>query len=231
MKKILQFGAGSIGRGFLGQLYTESGYEVVFLEALDEMVQQLNRDQQYRLKIVGTNARELTISPVRAVNVRDPDAVAEEFETATLLGTAVGARNLPGVASVIVAGMRHRADLGFDEPLDLVICENLPHAAHVMRGHLHHHSDADFQAYLDTHLGLVETVVTRMVPLVPPELAAQDPTVVLSEDFKRLPVNQTAFKGPWPEVEGMIFTDNLPAYHEQKLYTDNTCHALLAYQG
>ena len=32
MKKAVMYGAGNIGRGFIGQLFSLSGYEVVFLD-------------------------------------------------------------------------------------------------------------------------------------------------------------------------------------------------------
>ena len=34
--KAVMFGAGNIGRGFIGQLFSESGYEVVFVDVVQE---------------------------------------------------------------------------------------------------------------------------------------------------------------------------------------------------
>ena len=231
IKKVVQFGAGSIGRGFLGQLFSESGYEIVFVEAREDLVNKLNQDNRYRLRIVGKNARELLISNVRAVKAQDTDGVAREIEDASLLATAVGARNLPAVAILVAAGIRQRAKKEIGEPIDLIICENLPQAAKIFQGYLEREIGERYLPYLNTNLGLVETVVTRMVPLVPPELAREDLTLVLAEDYKRLPVNKKGFKGELPHIEGMIFSDNLIAYSNRKLFTDNTCHALLSYLG
>jgi len=36
------FGAGNVGRGFLGQLFTESGYQVVFVDIDEPLLQALN---------------------------------------------------------------------------------------------------------------------------------------------------------------------------------------------
>ena len=37
-KRVVQFGAGAIGRGFLGQLYSDSGWETVFVDIAAEVV-------------------------------------------------------------------------------------------------------------------------------------------------------------------------------------------------
>ncbi|HPJ99686.1 MAG TPA: mannitol-1-phosphate 5-dehydrogenase, partial [Candidatus Hydrogenedentes bacterium] len=50
MKRALQFGAGNIGRGFLGQLYYESGYAATFVDVLDDVVRALNERGEYPLR-------------------------------------------------------------------------------------------------------------------------------------------------------------------------------------
>ena len=42
MNKAVQFGAGNIGRGFTGQLFSESGFEVVFVDVVQSLVDLLN---------------------------------------------------------------------------------------------------------------------------------------------------------------------------------------------
>ncbi|HPP75292.1 MAG TPA: mannitol-1-phosphate 5-dehydrogenase, partial [Armatimonadota bacterium] len=51
MKKAVQFGAGNIGRGFIGQLFHESGYEVVFVDVVPDVVRLLNEQRCYTLRI------------------------------------------------------------------------------------------------------------------------------------------------------------------------------------
>jgi mannitol-1-phosphate 5-dehydrogenase len=44
MKKAVMYGAGNIGRGFIGQLFSQSGYEVVFLDINREVIDRMNLD-------------------------------------------------------------------------------------------------------------------------------------------------------------------------------------------
>ena len=46
MKKALHFGAGNIGRGFIGKIISEAGYEVVFADVNDKVIDQLNIDHE-----------------------------------------------------------------------------------------------------------------------------------------------------------------------------------------
>ncbi|MGV3724844.1 MAG: mannitol-1-phosphate 5-dehydrogenase, partial [Actinomycetota bacterium] len=62
MDTIVQFGAGNIGRGFMGQLFTEAGFEVVFVDVVPEVVSALNQRREYPLRLAGPDRFEtLTI--------------------------------------------------------------------------------------------------------------------------------------------------------------------------
>ena len=231
MKKVVQFGAGNIGRGFLGQLFSESGYKVVFVEVRQEIVSLLNKRGYYKLKIVGDKPQELIIKNVRAVNGKDKDKVAWEIKTADLMASAVGAKNLPSVASLIAGGMIERCKNNIEKPINLIICENLPKSSKVFRDYLFKKIEKRYWEYVTSHLGLVESVISRMVPVIPPEIRKSDPTFIMTESYSILPVDKIGFKGEIPKIKGMIPYDNLIAYEEQKLFTHNTAHAICAYLG
>ncbi len=225
----VQFGAGNIGRGFLGQLFSESGYEVVFVEIDKKIVETLNKNNSYLLKIVGNNPRDITVRNVRAVDARDVARVAEEIKTARVMATAVGVNVLEKIAPVIARGIELRAEQGIEEPLNIIICENLLNAGEVFKGYIKHHCRC--LDYLDSRVGFVASVVSRMIPVVPEEIKRQDPTVVMVEEYCRLPVDRKGFKGEAPRIKGAIAYDNIEAYEEQKLFVHNLSHAMFAYLG
>lgn len=231
MKIAIQFGAGSIGRGFLGQLFSQSGYETVFVETRKDIVAHLSRTHSYRLKIVGKRSRELTIKEVRVINARNTERVEKEIEKASVMGTAVGAKNLSSVASLVAKGMLARANKKIEKPINLIICENLPQASKIFKDYLWKQIDGRYQEYLDSHLGLVKAVVSRMVPLIPPEVQEKDPTFIMAEEYSKLPVDKKGFKGKIPRIKGMILSANLFAYEDQKLFIHNTGHIICAYLG
>lgn len=51
MNKLVLFGAGKIGRSFIGQLFSASDYEVVFIDINPVVIDQLNQRRSYQVVI------------------------------------------------------------------------------------------------------------------------------------------------------------------------------------
>ncbi|MDH5689661.1 MAG: mannitol-1-phosphate 5-dehydrogenase, partial [Candidatus Bathyarchaeota archaeon] len=66
MKKIVIFGAGNIGRSFIGQLFSRSGYEVVFVDIDDVIVNALNEKRKYRVEIRDIRPETIWVENARA---------------------------------------------------------------------------------------------------------------------------------------------------------------------
>src|SRR5690554_4359878 len=98
MKKSVIYGAGNIGRGFIGQLFSESGYEVVFIDINQELVDGLNKNGRYPIQILSRKqCREFFVENVRAVNGNNDIQAADEIASADIMATSVGANNLPKI--------------------------------------------------------------------------------------------------------------------------------------
>jgi mannitol-1-phosphate 5-dehydrogenase len=228
----LMFGAGNVGRGFLGQLFSESGYEVVFVDVDEPLLAALNAAGSYPIHLVeNERTEEVIISPVRALHSRQVPQVAAALAEASIAATAVGARALPFIAPLVAAGVELRCGRGVEQPLNIIICENLKGAANVFHQMVGEHVPAGCQAYFQAHIGFVDTVIGRMVPPPTPEMRQQDPRLIAVEPYKELPVDKQAFIGEIPSILGMQACDNFPAYTARKLYIHNCGHAMLAYLG
>ena len=226
------FGAGNVGRGFLGQLFTESGYEVVFVDIDEPLLRALNAHRGYPLHLVDNEERqELWIAPVRALHAGDIEAVAAAVAEAALMATSAGVRALPSVARTVAAGLARRLADPLAEPLNIIVCENLKDAAHFFRGLVQEALPAELHTALAQKVGFVETVIGRMVPLLTPEQRALDPSFIVAEPYKELPVDRQGFVGPVPDIVGLEACDHFGAYVARKLYIHNGGHAVLAYLG
>jgi mannitol-1-phosphate 5-dehydrogenase len=255
-RSALMFGAGNVGRGFLGQLFSESGYEVVFVDVDEPLLAALNASGSYPIHLVDNeHTEEVIVSPVRALHARQVPEVAAALAEASIAATAVGARALPFIAPLVAAGVELRARGGVEQPLtrpesggltrpesggltrpesgglNIIICENLKGAASVFRQMVSEHVPAASQAYFQSHIGFVDTVIGRMVPPPTPEMRQKDPRLIAVESYKELPVERQGFIGPVPTIVGMVACDNFPAYTARKLYIHNCGHAMLAYLG
>lgn len=232
MKQAVIFGAGNIGRGFIGQLLSESGYMVTFVDIDQPLLEALNARGAYTVRLVDNDlAQDVQVGPVRALHADDWDAVIQAVVQAEIMATAVGARALPFVAPNVAAGVRRRMASSVAAPVNCIVCENLKDAASILRGMVREHLSVAERAYLDAHVGFVDTVIGRMVPPLTDELHAQDRTLILVEPYKELPVDRSGFVGPVPEVASMEARDHFEVYTARKLYVHNCGHAVLAYLG
>jgi mannitol-1-phosphate 5-dehydrogenase len=230
MKKAVHFGAGNIGRGFLGQLYSQSGWRTVFVDVDQTLVAALNSRHAYQIDILGPRLYKIDVPNVSAVDGRDLEAVAREIADADLLGTSVGVNVLPKVAPALAKGLEARVALG-RHPIDVLVCENLLDAANILRQHVLALCSENTRKYVESKVGFVGTVVSRMVPIVPDEARRQNPLYMAVEEYAILPVDKRAFVAPIPEIKGMEPVENLHALEERKLFTHNCGHALCAYWG
>lgn len=226
------FGAGSVGRGFLGQLFAESEYEVVFVDIDAALVEALARCGSYTLRLAAIEkTEELTIGPVRAVQGTNASQVADEVAQADLVATAAGARALPTIGQAIAAGIARRWEAGQTAPLNIIICENLRDASHRLRTFVEGALLEAVKPYMRQRVGFVPAVVARMSPVPTPEQHAADPTSITAEPYEVLPVDREAFVGRIPDIFGMEPVSPFTAYVERKLYIHNAGHAMLGYLG
>lgn len=230
MKLAVQFGAGGIGRGFLGQLLSESGYEVVFVDVDSDLVDALNERGSYPLQLVGDRSETLTISNIRALRAVQSDAVAEALCRAEFICTASGVSALPTISKLLALGLRKRRE-NHAPPVNIVICENLEQAARYLRKLVQTQPNCPPSSYLDESIGFVQAVVARMVPVRTPEMLAKDPLLVVAESYPFLPIDAAAIRGDTPPVKGLILAEDFQGYIDRKLYVHNAMHAMCAYMG
>lgn len=223
--KAVHFGAGNIGRGFVGLLLHEAGYEVVFADVAAELIDQLAAADSYQVHEVGENPTVRTVDNFRALNSGSQEAdVIAEIATADIVTTAVGPHILKFVAPVIARGIAARA-AGL-APLQVMACENAINATDLLKTEVEARWDSAVGS-LDSAAVFANTAVDRIVPNQEPGQGL-DVTV---ETFYEWVIDRTPFAGQAPVIPGATFVDELGPYIERKLFTVNTGHAAAAYFG
>lgn len=232
MKKAVMYGAGNIGRGFIGQLFSESGYEVAFIDVNKELIDRLNRDGKYPVGILSeAGCRETVVNNVRGVNGLDILKVAETIAEADIMATAVGVNVLPKIVKPIAEGLKKRWQSGRLEPLNIIICENLLNADRYLAELIKQELDDNQRSCFEKLVGLVEASIGRMVPVMTPELQEGNILRICVEEYSELPVDRDAFKGGIPHIRNMQPASPFAFYIQRKLFIHNMGHALTAYLG
>lgn len=227
----VMYGAGNIGRGFIGMLLSHSGYQVTFIDIAKPVVDALNHRGSYPVRILDADRHEdVLVERVDAIDGADENAVAEAIAHTDVMATAVGANVLPRIAKNIAFGLKLRMKRG-GRPLNILICENLMDANIALMGWISQHFDEAERAWMNANIGFVEASIGRMVPVQTPEMQEGDPLRVCVERYGFLPVDKDAFRGELAEIRNMVPFSPFGFYIRRKLYIHNMGHALTAYLG
>ncbi|KFH43014.1 Mannitol-1-phosphate 5-dehydrogenase-like protein [Hapsidospora chrysogenum ATCC 11550] len=229
-KKAVHFGAGNIGRGFVACFLHNSGYEVVFADVADALIDRINQSPSYKVIEVGSEGTtENTITNYRAINSKTHEEdLVKEISTAEVVTCSVGPNILRFIAPVIAKGIDRRPeDL---EPLHVIACENAIGATDTLAEFIKDPKNTAPERLEDHHkrARYANSAIDRIVP-------AQDPNAGLDvtlEKFFEWVVDKTPFEDIGiPEIEGINWVSDLSPFIERKLFTVNTGHATAAYHG
>ncbi|MBF4457580.1 mannitol-1-phosphate 5-dehydrogenase [Pseudoclavibacter sp. VKM Ac-2867] len=218
--KAVHIGAGNIGRGFIGLVLHEAGYEVVYADVNADLIGALQAVDTYTVHEVGPAAKSHVVDRFRAINsATHEDEVVQEIATADIVTCAVGPNVLRFIAPVIRKGLAARAA---DAPkLAVMACENAIGASDTLKGLVLEGAEE-----LDARAVFANTAVDRIVP----EQAVEGVDVTV-EDFFEWTIDRTPFAGAEPSIPDAHFVDDLKPFIERKLFTVNTGHATIAYHG
>ncbi|MFX3619004.1 MAG: mannitol-1-phosphate 5-dehydrogenase [Sporolactobacillus sp.] len=224
MKKVVHFGAGNIGRGFIGSLFVESGYPVIFVDIAGDIIDALNEKGKYYVRTASEPQQVVEITNVSGINNKEqPQQVVEAIKEAVFITTAIGPKILPLIAPLIAQGLTERLRLTTDK-VYVIACENQIHATDLLKKKVLEYLDRETVGKLNGNVYFLNSAVDRIVPLQHNEELLD----VLVEDYHEWIVESSE---TIPEVKGMQTVPNLEPYIERKLFTVNTGHAITAYLG
>lgn len=228
-KNVLIIGAGKIGRGFIAHLFYRSGYNIWLLDASKDIVGLLNKEKKYRVDLAGEKD-DVTeyISIEEAFTLDDKAKVAAVISKLEIMTTSVGAANIEKVAAYIRDIL---IDSNRKEPLNWIICENATNPAKKIKSVLLQNADQEFEEFVRSGLGLIETQVLRTGMPAKEEVLLKEPLALRMQAWWTLPFDKDAFVGSIPEVKGLVPKTNFSNELLRKLYTFNGTNGPIAYIG
>ncbi|HZH59867.1 MAG TPA: mannitol-1-phosphate 5-dehydrogenase [Metabacillus sp.] len=225
--KAVHFGAGNIGRGFIGLLLHQSGYTVEFVDVNETLINELNKEKTYRVMLANEEKQEFFVENVSGINSQQsPEAVVEAISNADIVTTAIGPNILKFVAPLIAEGLKKRKQIS-GGTVNVIACENMVGGSNELKKHVVEKLNTEEIAWVEENVGFPNSAVDRIVPNQNNERLLD----VLVEPFHEWVIDSTGIKGEQPNIEEALFVENLQAYIERKLFTVNTGHAATAYLG
>jgi Mannitol-1-phosphate/altronate dehydrogenases len=158
-KTAVHFGAGNIGRGFIGADLQDAGYHVIFADVNEALLSEMKSRGSYKVLIAGSPELSKTYEDFEVLHsqqdrVKLTNAIAE----ADLVTTSVGASVIPYIAPAIALGAEARTR---KEKLIVMACENAVNATSQLADEIAHHSPSI------ENIAFANTAVDRIVPQQP----------------------------------------------------------------
>lgn len=222
----VHFGGGNIGRGFIAELLHESGFDVVFVDVVDDLINNINKTKSYTITEVSDDGEKVkTITNYKALNSKTHmEEVVDTISKATIVTCAVGPNVLRFIAKPIADGIAKRT---LSKPLAVIACENMINATDKLRDFIvdEKNMSAEIKESLAERAEFGNSAIDRIVPTQPADAGLN----VVIETFYEWCVEETGFKSGHPQVNGIHWVPDLEPYIERKLFTVNTSHATAAY--
>ena len=228
-KKMIQIGAGNIGRACIGRLFHQANYEIYFSDINAELISMIYERKEYNVRMVGKDFDET----IKIDNVDKVSEYREEFVRLSneieIITTAVGVNILPKIASFIVDIINIRHKYQNNNPLNIMACENTTGASSKLKENVYNLLDLNIREWIEKEKNIAFPNVA--IDCIVPNIENENPLTVTCENFADLIIDRNVFIGNLPNVEGLSLKENLNAYIERKLFTLNTGHAITAYLG
>ena len=228
--RAVHFGAGNIGRGFIGEVLAANGFSIDFVDINDVLIDALCARGEYEIELAGVarSRSRVRVQGVSGINSKkDPQAVTEAIVRADLITTAIGPSVLPLIAPLIADGIRARRKANNETPIDVIACENMLQGSAFLGAEVAKCLKGGDAVFAGEFVGFPNAAVDRIVPLQ----RHDDPLFVLVEDFKEWVVEDEARKAPNITLKGVHYAYDLEPFVERKLFSVNTAHATCAYAG
>lgn len=225
--KAVHFGAGNIGRGFIGQILHQNGFELCFVDTNADLIQQLNHDGGYSIEIIDENATTDFINQVTALNsLSETEKVISAIEEADILTTSVGATNLEKIAPVIARGLSKRFEQ--KNSINILANENIINASDILKKAVYSLVSPEEKIIFDQFAYFVNTAIDRQSL----GKIVDGKSIAVVEPYYEWIINRRQLDPTLSlELTHVVLIDEMQPYIERKLYIVNAAHAAVAYLG
>lgn len=223
----IHFGAGNIGRGFIGILLKNSNYDITFVDLNKYIIDDIKQNGEFSVIYLDEDNSSDLVDNVKGLHgIDDLGQVIETIGSTDLITTSLGQDNLKYITANIVAGIKARIDAGTSKNLDIIACENGLQVSSFFKQLVYAELTEEEQAYCDEHIGFVDCTVDRIVPNQTNENICD---VRVEPSFEWV-LKSNQVKANF-DIEKAQYTEELAYYNKRKLLTVNLTHSLIGYVG
>ncbi len=229
MKKAVVFGGGNIGRSFIVPVLQEAGYHVTIVDISKDLISALKKKKEYTIVIKSDSGN--TVRIIRNFDclcLSDDTAIMDLLCQAELISTSVGLAGIQGVCE-FVAKVLPRRKSAASKPLDFILAENIRNGKAYCYDIFRNLLGEEYP--LEQELGVVESSIGKMVPIVPEKERSEDALRLFAEPYNTLILDKDGFLNEPPECNSIKLVSPIAPWVDRKLFIHNLGHAAAAYLG
>lgn len=231
MEKVIVWGAGRKGRGFLGDIFSSCA-RVVFVDREPELIRTLRQEKKYTLyQFPGRGeAYKKEVTGFEAF-LDDEDQVEKEMVFADVVALCVYLEEMPAAVKRISRGLMRRWRENPHSPMDLIVGANSVCFGPKLEAMFLNELPEELGPWFQEKVGVVEALLRRTCVDPDPETAKREALSVRTNGFPELVLDARAAKISYPQCPKFKLSTNMHMEEVRKIYTYNLMHAVYAYRG
>lgn len=229
-RRIAILGAGKIGRGVVGLLFSRAGYRLHLYDMYMDGMRQLEAQGYYDARVTDGHEVDETvrIDSFDVVDSSEPGPMVELLQQVDVAACCVYEGAFESISRVVAEAVRRRCAAGVERALNVLLCVNALGAPKRVRGYIESGLDEAEREYARRHVGVCQVMV--LAAGIPSEPGANPWQVVVSAN-PGLEIDADAWRGPRVDVPGVSFVHGAQGLLYRKVYCGNMRHAMAGFMG
>lgn len=212
MKKIVIFGAGQTGRGYVVRCIDEPQMEISFIDNNKSLISKINSDQFYSIHFYKKDRTPFLVETIKGYHIEDDISLV--LEEADIILTSVGEQNLLSVAETIKNNWKSNKQLP-----QFLTCENGINPGKVLHDSLVKLFGDQFEFNVSQTAVFCSTINLDTTRLD-----------ILSQNIDHFPYDGDHYKGDI-QFRGGEKINDFEKYLKRKIYTYNCFAGVISYMG
>lgn len=220
MKLATHFGAGNIGRAFIGEILQKNNYHINFVDTNEHVINELNRRDEYVIHYLNEKKTTSTIRNFSGINSKDHNAVIESMLKSDLITISIGASNLKYIFNSFIEFIKLKKSTNDRKLVNVVCAENgIKISSELKKMILSAKPEIDL-----TNVAFVDAAVDKIVPE-----QHNESIDVSGEEFYEFALDKNLWIGE--KLNFVDYYDDISPVLERKLFMLNGTHSLISWAG
>lgn len=222
MGLMVQIGAGNIGRGLIAPIFNQNGYETVFLDVNQDLINQLNEEESYQVAYQNSNKIKNVNRFSAESSINNQNKINKLFVDADYVSISVGINVLETIADTLTEAIRFMIKNNYEKKIKIIAFENANRATTQLKSYITQRLTANEINEMNEYISFYDSTIDGVIPNI-----NDDSLSLISENYYEVIIegdNEI-------DLDEVHLVEDLEPYIYRKLFIVNMGHATLAWYG